>query len=377
MFKLRIIQGLNGDCLIVEHGSQDNRYTMLIDGGPGTVYKKYLKEELVGIRDKGGKINLAVLSHVDDDHVHGLLDLLHELIEDRRKGKQETIAILGLWHNSFGKTLGEAVERGMTRQMDSSMHQKGVMPNADSLSRNIKQGDDLIACARGLKIPINFDFRETPGRLVCVDNINKPIQQDNLKIRVIGPTRGELQSLQKEWEAWLVKRDKAAKLPAAKAEAATRELDRSVPNLSSIMLLVEAEGKTVLLSGDGLGEHLLEGLHQSGLIKEDGTFHVDVFKLPHHGSARNVTPELFDRITADTYVISANGTNENPEFQTLEWLVQAAAKQGRSFSILATNETKSIKTLVAQYDPEKNHYKLKFIEPESHSITLDLCEPTA
>jgi beta-lactamase superfamily II metal-dependent hydrolase len=375
MFKLKIIQALYGDCLIVEHGSQDEQYYLLIDGGPGTVYKNYLKEELVGIRDKGGKINLAVLSHVDEDHVQGLLDLLHELIKQRRKGKQETIDICGLWHNSFGKTMGTAVERSMTRQMEKSLHQQGVMPKAELLSRSIKQGEDLTASAQGLRIRINYDFRDTPDRLVCLDNLNKPVQINNVKIRVLGPTRATLQSLQEEWEAWLAEQKKAAKLPAAKAEAAARELDKSVPNLSSIMLLVEAEGKTVLLTGDGLGEHLLEGLDQSGLLKEDGTFHVNAFKLPHHGSARNVTPELFERITADTYIICADGTNDNPDFQTLEWLVQAALKKSRSFRILATKETKSIKTLVEQYDPEKNHYKLKFIEPESHLLTLDLSEP--
>ena len=83
MFKLKVTQALHGDCLILEHGFQDERYYLLIDGGPSNVYNNYLKEELVGMRDKGGKINLAVLSHVDDDHVNGLLDLLHELIQKK------------------------------------------------------------------------------------------------------------------------------------------------------------------------------------------------------------------------------------------------------------------------------------------------------
>jgi hypothetical protein len=99
---------------------------------------------------------------------------------------------------------------------------------------------------------------------------------------------------------------------------------------------------------------------------------VDVFKLPHHGSVRNVTPELFERITADTYVISANGKYDNPDFQTLEWLVQAASKQGRSFTIVATNETDSTKALIEKYNPEDSHYIFKFIEPKVNSITLDL-----
>ncbi len=131
----------------------------------------------------------------------------------------------------------------------------------------------------------------------------------------------------------------------------------------------------MLLTGDGRGDHLLEGLQQAGVLKQDGAIYIDVFKLPHHGSARNVTPELFERIIADTYVICGDGKHDNPDFQTLEWLVQAAIKQGRSFRIVATNETTSINALVEKYEPEKFRYKLVFIEPEAHSITLDLCQP--
>jgi ribonuclease BN (tRNA processing enzyme) len=375
MFKLKIIQALNGDCLIVEHGSQDEPHYLLVDGGPGTVYKNFLKKELVGIRDKGGKINLAILSHIDDDHVNGILDLLHEVTKQRQKGKRETITINGLWHNSFSKTLGSTVERGMARQMDISLQRQDLMPKADLRFRSIKQGDDLTTCAQELQIPINDDFRGTPDQLVCVGNLIEPIRQVNLKIWVVGPTRSALQSLQKEWKEWLAKQKKATKLPRAMAKAAAIELDESVPNLSSIMLLIEAEEKTILLTGDGLGEHLLEGLHQTGLLEEDGTFHVNVFKLPHHGSVHNVTPELFERITADTYVICADGTNNNPDYQTLEWLVQVALKQGRLFRIVATKETASIKALVERYDPEKSFYELEYLEPEAHSFTLDLSEP--
>lgn len=377
MFRLKVMQARHGDCLILEYGSQCERHYLLVDGGPSKVYEDHLREELACIRDRGGRISLAVLSHVDDDHVNGLLDLLHDLIEQRREGEQETTAIEGLWHNSFGQTLGATVERGLARQMGSSRLPRGSMPLMQIQARSITQGHELTACARGLQIPINAAFRDTSDRLVCVDNLDKPIRLANLDVWVVGPTRSTLESLQKEWEEWLAKQARAAALPEAEARAAARELDKSIPNLSSIMLLVEAEGKTVLLTGDGRGDHLLEGLKQAGVLTGDGMLHVDVFKLPHHGSARNVTPELFERITADTYVICADGKHDNPDLQTLEWLVQAAHKQGRSIDIVATNETASTKALVTQYAPKAFHYEFTFIEPEVHSITIDLGEPTS
>jgi hypothetical protein len=197
MFRVKVVQALHGDCLIVEYGSPEDRNFLLIDGGPSTVYDDHLKTELLALREQGGKINIAVLSHVDDDHVNGLLDLLHDLVDQRRAHQPETIVIGGLWHNSFSQTLGPAVENGLARSMGSGVLPRGAMPSMEIEARSISQGDELAAYARGLKIPINVEFRDTPDRVICVDNLDRPIQLANLNITVVGPTRRSLQALQK------------------------------------------------------------------------------------------------------------------------------------------------------------------------------------
>jgi hypothetical protein len=58
-------------------------------------------------------------------------------------------------------------------------------------------------------------------------------------------------------------------------------------------------------------------------MKKGGSFHVDVLKVQHHGSDRNVTPEFFTRVTADHYVFSGNGQHGNPERNTLQMLADA------------------------------------------------------
>ncbi len=372
MFRLRVLQALHGDCLILEYGAPDDRRFMLIDGGPSTVYHDHLKAELLLISRQGGRVNLAVLSHVDDDHVNGLLDLLHDLVDELRAGQPVTITVDGLWHNSFSQTLGPVLERGFARQVADAPLPRGLMPGLEVQARSISQGDELAAYARGLKIPINVEFKDTPDRLACTDNTRVPIQVGNLSISVIGPTRKSLEALQKEWEDWLARQAKVRALPEGEMEIAARALDMSVPNLSSIMLLVRAEGKTILLTGDGRGDQLLEGMQQAGLLDANGAFHADVFKLPHHGSSRNVTLELFERITADTYVVCADGKYGNPDFQTLEWLVQAASRQGRTFTLAATSRTPSTDRLLQQYDPAQFGYRLEILPPGAHSLVLEL-----
>jgi len=99
--------------------------------------------------------------------------------------------------------------------------------------------------------------------------------------------------------------------------------DTSVPNLSSVVVLAEVEGKRILFTGDARGDKVLAGLELVGLLKKDGKskIHVDVLKCPHHGSNRNIDPIFFRRITADHYIFSGNGQHGNPERETLEMLL--------------------------------------------------------
>lgn len=371
MFRLRALQAKHGDCLLLEYGSSTTPAYILIDGGPGGVYEAHLRDVLIELHEAGAALELIILSHVDDDHVNGLLDLLDEIVQQRRNGETEIIGIRGLWHNSFGKTVGGAVERRLARQMGGTRLPRGEMPLVRMQERSIAQGQKLTADARGLLIPINVDFRDTPDRLVSLDNAPRPFTFANLKLHVVGPSRDMLADLQHEWEKWLAKQKKAEE-KAADAQTVARELDKSVPNLSSIMLLVEGEGKTALLTGDGRGDHLLQGLEQAGFMQPGGTLHVDLFKLPHHGSSRNISAELFERITADTYVICADGRDDNPDLQTLEWLVETAMKQGRSIHIVATSDTPSIRAMRARFDPQQSGYDLTLIAPGAHDITVDL-----
>jgi hypothetical protein len=81
-----------------------------------------------------------------------------------------------------------------------------------------------------------------------------------------------------------------------------------------------------LLTGDARGDYLIEGLKQEGLLDANGKLHVDILKMPHHGSDRNVDPSFFSTITADHYLASADGTFGNPDRPTLEMLIDKRGK---------------------------------------------------
>jgi hypothetical protein len=216
--------------------------------------------------------------------------------------------------------------------------------------------------ARKLRIPVNAGFSND---LILVESAPQPLALGDLSLRVVGPSRANLDALRAEWLEWLAKAEKQmASDPQTMANS-----DASVRNLSSIVLLAESGGKTALLTGDARSDHILAGLEQAGLFT-DPTLHVNVLKVPHHGSDRNTTAKFFRTVTADTYVISADGKNGNPDYDTLKWIVEAAKRGGREIEIVVTNATPSTKQLTDSHKPTDYGYRLT-VKPEAdHSIAV-------
>jgi beta-lactamase superfamily II metal-dependent hydrolase len=373
MLNLHVIQARYGDCLVLEYGMPAARRFLLVDGGPNDVYERHLQAVLEGIQDDGGELDLVVLSHVDRDHVTGLLDLTNDLQWQRVREIPETISIRELWHNTFSQTLGSDVTDRLSGILDRAGPVRSALAHSDKTSRDIAQGDELTRSAENLRLPINPSARFGPERIITVDQATEPIVLDNLTLRITGPNQANLQELKDDWLEWLQQQEDRVLVPDLReAERAAKSLDTRVPNLSSIMFLAEADGKTILFTGDGRSDHLKDGLKQAGLLDAESRLHVDVLKLPHHGSKYNITQDFIQTITADQYVASASGYHGHPHKDTLRWIVRAAHDQGRTIEIVATNSTRSLRDLVEEYDPGEYGYRLTVMPEGSSEQVLEL-----
>jgi beta-lactamase superfamily II metal-dependent hydrolase len=67
-----------GDCLLLQSSDGSNSISILIDGSPSQTCEKNLKPTLDTVLPSK-KIDLAILSHIDNDHVLGLLDLFEAI----------------------------------------------------------------------------------------------------------------------------------------------------------------------------------------------------------------------------------------------------------------------------------------------------------
>ena len=325
-FEIEALPARYGDAIILHWGEGK---AALIDGGPAKVWKDSVRTALERLGEEQGgtpRLELLVLSHIDDDHIHGLLDLASAMRTGVENGEPPIVKIQRAWNNSFDDIIGndgkELVGPGGKLASLASAETDG-----GAVIASVAQGRKLRDELRGLGLEGNKPF----GTLIVATGDGKSVKKiAGLKITIIAPSATRVKALQKDWS----KKVKALKEKEAKPSELAALLDKSIPNLSSIAFLAEAEGRRMLLTGDARGDDIIEGLENADLLDDDGRIEVDVFKLPHHGSHHNVNEELFDRVRAAHYIASGDGTYGNPEADTFKYL--AAAREDDDFTIHIT-----------------------------------------
>lgn len=379
-FSLEALQAFHGDSLLLHAGSDDEPVLVLIDGGPSRTWETSLQPRLAQLRaeragaDGALRIDLAMVSHIDSDHVAGMVDLAGALVTEQQDSKPLSYDVRTLWHNSFDDVLGNDAEElraaaldVLARPVDDAAADE-IRAAGLAVVASVAEGRELRDQARTLGWEVNAPF---DGPVMLPAGGPRTITLGTLRLTVICPHQKQLDRLHAAWDRWLAEHPKAV----AGAVPATVSRDTSPYNLSSIVVLAECDGRRMLLTGDARDDHILSGLDAAAVARE-GRTHVDILKLPHHGSIRNMTPAFFERVTADHYVISADGRHGNPESATLELIV--ASRADDDFTIHLTNRVGS-ETLEARLDAflaarqrSGRAYGVRFRDEAAHSLRIDL-----
>jgi len=331
ILSLEVKQARKGDCLLLHYGTDADRHLFLIDGGPKKVYAPTLKPRLLQLAGPAGAaliVDVLMVSHVDDDHIQGILDLTKEERDAKLDGKPRLLNVLSLWHNSYddlvGSKVDEVVETVAEHLGEAGL--KGMIPD-DRIEEILESSDTddaevieagvgvLASIPQGHKLRDDAEFLcwglnvEMGGGIIAASSDELSLDGD-LEIKVAGPLPDELAAFKKKYDEWLLEKAKGQKNAVAQLAS---YVDESVTNLSSIVVMVTAGGKDILLTGDARGDKILKGLERIDVLKKGGTMEVDILKVPHHGSSNNLDTDFFERIVADHYVFSGDGEHGNPE----------------------------------------------------------------
>jgi len=374
--KLTAFQSEKGDCLLVESAGGGGR--MLVDGGMRTSYRTFVAPALGALAAAQGALDLVCVTHIDRDHIAGVLQLMDDIVAWRVHDFQRIHhnprhpvpdsprppVVKQIWHNAFhelvednageigdmlaacaGILAGAPAEEADLLMIATEQREiANSIPEAIQLSRRVS--------AEQLGIPLNEVFG---GKLAFVRDQEAPpppLMLDTLQLWVIGPFESDLAKLRQEWNQWLKANQKSLAKLQRRAE---RDADRlgtndaaavinlqlaqveqlgdrkqvTVPNLASLMLLVEEGGKTALLTGDGHSEDILKGLDFYQRRNAQGQLHVNVLKVQHHGGEHNMSADFAALVTADHYVFCGNGEHGNPDPRVVDLVIDARLGNGQ------------------------------------------------
>jgi hypothetical protein len=320
IFSMIGLQAAHGDCLFIVAGSPEKPALFVVDGGPKGVFENSLEPGLRAFKAKFSpddtlKLKLCMVSHIDDDHINGILKLSRKLDADG----EGDFNIFDFWFNSFDETIGNMPPqlRGRSSTLAAAMSEDPMFAALSDTTRavlaSVKQGRDLRARLDALGARLNGGG----GKLLMSgsDPVKFRVSQtQDVDIQVLLPAHARLKALYDKWEANIASGASLAQL--------AENLDESIANLSSIVALVTSGGRSMLITGDARGDDIIAGLEDAGML-DDGRLFVDVLKIQHHGSNRNIDEEFLATVRARHIVISGNGEHHNPDLDTLEMIADA------------------------------------------------------
>jgi hypothetical protein len=365
MIKLEALNAKYGDALLLHFKNDGPQRFWIIDGGPRGTWNTYLRPRLKDIKGDNDRltVDLAMLSHVDEDHVSGMLQLA--------KNEAEGDAFLDIrrfWHNSFADLADSeeatAALAGMqgTAQAALASDDPTLDINGEHLDHravavlaSVNQGRDLRDYIETLALSGNQPF----GGTLSSGSGARPI--DEAKVTIVGPIASRLEVFREHWAA-------AAGNAAALAGLFRDDLDESPTNLSSVVVLVEIGERKLLFTGDARGDDILDGF-QAANLGGRLPMTLDVLKMPHHGSDRNMTQAFLRSFPAKHYVISADGKYGNPDRNTLKAIVQERGND--AYKIWLTNKVAGLPQLLQSLSEGKN-FEYEFRDPDASAIAIEI-----
>ena len=309
--KIRFLKAGNGDSILISLNDGIENRNILIDGGVEETYYSNstslygdLNDEINLIRKRKEVIDLLILTHIDNDHICGLLkwfeldDKAHELVKN-------------VWFNS-GKLIATYLNEPENEDLRVGLKifsdpQTGVHEAIDYENYLLEKG------IWNQKIIIQ----------------GQELEECGVKIQILSPNEAQLKKLLKEYKkvtedtAYTAGREKDWDINIKDFIEEENESDfkfkqdSSVKNGSSISFILTMSGKHFLFLGDAHPNGIVKQLKALGYSK-DNPLEVEAMKVSHHGSKANTNRELLEIVKSENYIISTDSSGHNhPNKRTL------------------------------------------------------------
>lgn len=330
MINIKVLKAFNGDCIIVSYGGEE-KHNILIDGGQGRVCFQQLHTYVDSVKKAGNKIDLLILTHIDSDHIDGILRLLSQKTFDFSIIKE-------IWFN-FGKGLKDMLG------INGENNQVSLYDNTAEISW--KQGVDLEEIVQKAGI-----------RRRLVTKLER-FSVGGASITILSPSKEVLKKFSEQDKEEKATTQIAYSNDYQKSinELNQKEQERqvSLTNKSSIACLFEFEGLSILLLGDADAAEIVKSLTELGYSKNN-KLKVDFCKIAHHASRHNTNNELIQILDCSNYIISTQQTTAGRPSK--ECLSRIICNSGKPISFYCNYELDWNKVFTKE---EFLEYDMKFI----------------
>ncbi len=330
-----ILPAFHGDCIFIKTFDQNNEeFNILIDGGTAQTFRYSLRNMLTN----NIHINLIVLTHIDSDHISGLIKLFESSIIDK-------LTIDEIWMN-----YPELVETN----------------NGELIS--IRQGNNLK----------DLILKKKPEvKLVEISTDIKQIVKSGLKFEILSPTpeiKNELYSL---WKTFKLKKRKSDYINISVQRdtypesfenlnripfSPNKSIKEDIFNSSSIAFILECPDVSLLLLGDSRPEVIVKSLKENG-YNQSNPIEIDYVKISHHGSLNNTSQELLSLIRSNNFIISTNGGTANhksPSRETIARIVYSSSNRDERINIFFNYEIGKIKQRAGNFVTDNDFVNKKW-----------------
>jgi beta-lactamase superfamily II metal-dependent hydrolase len=343
LFRIDMLPAREGDCLWIEYGDPVHPHRILIDGGRQIAYKT-LETRFADLGTDQREFELLILTHIDADHVEGLLKLIQD--------PHLPIRFKEVWFNGY-RHLDRAESFGVGQ--------------AEKFTEGIQ--------AKGWDWNAAFDGKS----VVIADSGELPVKPlaDGMQLTVLSPTWDKLEKMEPVWRKELEKAGLRKKKLASDTDSPGLESfgtltvqdvedgaksdfegDSSEANGTSICVLAEFDGRRAVLTGDAHAEVLAASLAK--LRRPNGPIEIDAFKLSHHGSRGTHSVGLMDHMCCKRFLVSSNGSrHKHPHVEALARTVKHA---GGDIELIFNYASE--RSLAWDRKELKTHYGYKTVYPQ-------------
>lgn len=350
IFHLTSFPATCGDSFWLTYGTLDDQHHVLIDGGTASGDANIGKH--IEKLPNNSELELMIVTHYDSDHIEGIRKLL---LADRLP-----IHIKEIWFNDYDR-------------LDTSIELETF---------GARMGEELAILINKHDIPWNISFNEKAVVISSENPKSLPIVTlpGGLKLTLLSPYQKQLSELKPVWEQQILDLDKeagyGAKIEKKKLEnfgstapefeklwKNTFSGDNDEGNGSSIAVLAEFNGKSILFSADAFSEVIMKSLDILERKK------ITLLKVSHHGGSRNTDPKLIDQIDCRHFLFSTN-KGSKPTEQTLAYILKSTENPNFYFNYKSQN------TKDWENDISKMEYGYHTQYPSEEALSINVHEIT-